>query len=134
MNKETEQKLLDNARKILKKHIGPNNPIVMTGLFITITQGVVIPNKKIDQTRIIRELVRLLRVEGLPVVHNRRGYFVAENDAQVEREARWFRKRGLSAFRQEAALRRINVGALFVQYKLEFEALNSDHTTENTHP
>lgn len=108
-------------RAVLLHHTSPDAAIRMVALIPAVLGEHVIPWRRYDQSRLIRSLVEQLRREGLPVCirggSRDGGYFVSA--AHAERTAAWFRKRAFSAFRQEAALRRISLRELFTQYELD---------------
>lgn len=110
--------------EILDRHRGPQRAITMVALFRQATGEVVIPNRRYDQTRIVRSVVEQLRREGRPIglVSGRGGgYFVAQSDTELQPTIDWFHSRAMSSLQQEAALKRITFGELLQQYRLELD-------------
>lgn len=121
-------------RKILQRHRGADNPITMTQLFTAATGEQAIPTRRYDQTRIIRSLVEQLRRDGVPIANRggkTGGYYLAENEAELDGTIRNFHNRAMSSLQQEAALKRIDINQLFEQYKLELTQQEQNH--DSTH-
>lgn len=122
MHEPDRDELKARAQKILEQHQGVNNCITMYQLYNAITGEPIIPRRRLDQTRVVRSLIAELQKEGCPIVHRAAGgggYYYATNDAELDKEANWFRKRALSSFRRERALRKISTKKLLTQYELE---------------
>lgn len=110
---------------LLQEHQGPDNCITMCQMFYAATGYPIIPGKKYDQPRLIRSVVQQLRMEGHAIGHvNAKGggYFLARNEQELEATIQYFRSRGISAFKVEAALRKISNKALLSQYELELQS------------
>lgn len=126
-------KLLRLLRVVLSDHMSRDNPITMTQLIPLVLGEHVIPNKRYNQSRIIRSLVVQLRQEKMPIVSRNGkngGYYIATNPQEIETSARLFRKRALSSLKQEALLRGIALSELFYQHPLNLEE-NKNVETEN---
>jgi hypothetical protein len=116
--------LKERALTVLQRHVGKPNAITMTRLTAAIQGGDVIPSRRYDESRLTRSIISQLRAEGHPIAHtNGRGggYFFAATEAELEETAAWFRSRAMSAFRQEANLKRISLSELVEQLKLDIE-------------
>ncbi len=116
--------LKDRALAVLRRHVGKGQAITMTRLTAAIQGGDVIPSRRYEETRLVRSIVEELRRDGHPVAHfNGRGggYFWAETEEELEETAAWFRQRAMSAFRQEAALKRISLAELVEQLALDLK-------------
>lgn len=114
---------------VLQRHKGPDNPITMVQLIKPIFGEWPIPLRQYDQSRIIRSLVQQLEREGVPVVARNSkdgGYYLATSDEQIDRRARWFRKRAMTALRREARLRKMSVEQMIEQKPLDFSTQTGD--------
>lgn len=123
------QELKEKIIVELKLCVGPQRAITAADLFRAVTNDPIIPWRRYDQTRVIRSIVKQLRQDGLPIGHRNAalgGYFWAQNDEQLDGTIKYFRDRALSAFSQEAALKKITERELLKQYEMEFET----NTTE----
>ncbi|WP_049764595.1 hypothetical protein [Thioalkalivibrio sulfidiphilus] len=130
---EHRKRLKARALELLSQHQGPDDPISMTALNAAITGETVIPWRRYDQSRITRSLITELRQEGHAIAHKPGaggGYYMARNEDELKDTAAWFRKRAMSSLRQEAALRRISLGALIEQYQLELKEEHSTHAQD----
>lgn len=124
MTEHPREYLLERCRALVSAHKGPDDCITMTELYHQLTGEVVIPWRRYDQSRIVRSLIEQLRREGCPIGHKGGkfgGYFWAADQAELDTTARMFRSRGLSAFKQEAALRRVSNTELLKQYQLDLK-------------
>ena len=109
-------------KKKLKQHKGPENCVTMNELFVDATGSYIIPNRRYDQTRIIRSIVKDLREEGCPIGikgGKSGGYFWARNDAELKSTIEKFHHRAMSSLQQEAALRRIPFNQLLLELEEE---------------
>lgn len=116
--------LKQRALELLMKHVGKNNAIAMAELTAQIERSAILPSQRYEASRITRSIVKQLRAEGHPICHiNRKGggYFWAANDQELADCAGWFRQRAMSAFEQEAALRRISLTELVDQLQLDLK-------------
>lgn len=107
---------------LLKKHMGPEDCILMNEIYVEVTGGHIIPNRRLDQTRFIRTIIKELREAGRPIGikgGNGGGYFTARNQEEVESTIKQFHGRAISSLKQEAALKRISFNELLEQYELE---------------
>lgn len=105
--------------ELLEHHHGPDNAITMTRLFAAATGEIVIPNRRYDQSRIIRSIIDELRRQGVPVGIASDGYFLARDAEELASTIDWFHARALSHMRVEKHLRRIDPARLTEQYRLE---------------
>lgn len=124
MTEQARDYLLEQCRALVRAHEGPDDCITMTEIYSRITGEPVIPWRRYDQSRIVRSLIEQLRREGCPIGHKggrHGGYFWAADKAGLEATARMFRSRGISAFKQEAALRRMSNKDLLKQYQIDLE-------------
>lgn len=118
------EELLERVRGVLREHRGPEACITMTQLYHAVTDDLVIPQRRYDQTRIVRSVVEQLRREGCPIALKAGiggGYFWARSEAELDTTVRWFHRRAMSSLQQEAALKRVPFGELLRQYHLELE-------------
>lgn len=118
------EQLKERALAVLQRHVGKPNAITMTRLTAAIQGGDVVPSARYEESRIVRSIISQLREEGHPICHfngTGGGYFWAANEAELEHTAAWFRQRAMSAFRQEANLKRISLSELVEQLKLDIE-------------
>ena len=116
--------LKERALEVLQRHVGKSRAITMARLAGAIQGCAVVPSARYEETRLVRSIVEQLRREGHPVCHHNGrggGYFWAANENELEETAAWFRKRAMSAFRQEANLKRISMSELVEQLKLDIE-------------
>jgi hypothetical protein len=116
--------LKERALTVLQRHVGKPNAITMTRLAGAIQGCDVVPSARYEETRLVRSIIEQLRREGHPICHHNGrggGYFWAANEAELEETAAWFRKRAMSAFRQEANLKRISLSELVEQLRLDIE-------------
>jgi hypothetical protein len=116
--------LIERVRKIIKQYQGPDLCITKEKVFVEATGENIIPWRRVDQTRIIRSMVKQLRREGCPIAFKsgkRGGYFWARTDQELETTINVFHSRAMSSLKQEATLKRIPVGDVVDQYKLEIE-------------
>lgn len=133
MQSDDRAALKDQVRALLREHVGPENCITMTQLFHHATGEPVIPNRRYDQSRIVRSLVEELRRDGCPIgLHGgiNGGYFWARSADELDPTVQWFHRRALSSLKQEAALKRVPFEELLKQYQLEFhneEATSHEH-------
>lgn len=117
--------LLARVRALLQQCRGPQAAIRMVDLFALATGEIIIPGRKIDQSRILRSLVDQLRREGCPIGiqgGKNGGYFWADDPADLEPTIRWFHARALASLRQERALRRVPFAQVLQQHALDFDA------------
>jgi len=115
---------------LLKKHMGPDDCILMNEIFVEVTGGHIIPNRRLDQTRFIRTIIKELREQGCPIGikgGKNGGYFTARNDEELKKTIETFHSRAMSSLKQEAALKRISFNELLEQYELE---LSQEQTQE----
>lgn len=123
MDLEREE-LKQRIRDVLREHVGPDDCITMTQLYRAVTGAHVIPQRRYDQSRVVRSLVEQLRREGCPIALKAGtggGYFWARDERELDPTVRWFHQRAMSSLKQEAALKRMPFGDLLQQYQLEFE-------------
>lgn len=116
--------LKDRALTVLQRHVGKGNAITMTRLAGAIQGCDVVPSSRYEESRIVRSIISQLREEGHPIAHHNGrggGYFWAANEAELAETAAWFRSRAMSAFRQEANLKRISLSELVEQLRLDIE-------------
>lgn len=99
--------------------LGTKEPITKEALWHCATNEVIVPWRRIDQTRLLRSIIAELQRDGMPVVHGRQGYYLATEDSDIEREARWHRSRAFASFRREQALRKITSQQLLLEYQNE---------------
>jgi len=108
---------------LLKKHRGPEYCILMNEIFVEVTGGHIIPNRRLDQTRFIRTIIKELREAGRPICikagTKNGGYFTARNEEELKKTIETFHSRAMSSLKQEAALKRISFNELLEQYELE---------------
>lgn len=108
--------------ELLQAHTGADDCVLMNEIFVTVTGSHIIPNRRYDQTRIIRSIIKELREDGKPIgikAGSNGGYFTARNDEELESTIQLFHHRAMSSLRQEAALKRISFSELLEQYELE---------------
>lgn len=108
--------------QLLQSHLGADNCILMNAIFVSVTGSHIIPNRRYDQTRIIRSIIKELREDGRPIgikAGSNGGYFTAQNDEELESTILLFHHRAMSSLKQEAALKRISFSELLEQYELE---------------
>lgn len=118
------EELAQQCLAIITEHVGKDSAITSYQLLVEATGALIIPGRKVDQTRLIRSIVKQLRMDGHAIAGHAGfggGYYLARNDEELQDTIRWFHKRGLSAFAQEAALKKISLDELFEQYKLELQ-------------
>lgn len=129
---------LDRARLkqrlllLLSEHTSREDCISMTALVPAVLGDYVVPNRRYDQSRIIRSLVSQCRREGSPICirHGKYGgYYLATDPQELESTAQWFRKRAMSSLKQEALLRGMAIHELVEQHPLD---LNNE-IGESTH-
>lgn len=116
--------LKDRTLAVLRRHVGKPNAITMTRLTAAIQSAAVVPSARYEESRIVRSIISQLREEGHPIAHHNGrggGYFWAANEAELEETANWFRQRAMSAFRQEANLKRISLVELVEQLQLDIQ-------------
>lgn len=116
--------LKERALDVLQRHVGKANAITMARLAGAIQGCAVVPSARYEETRLVRSIIVQLRREGHPICHHNGkggGYFWAANEAELADTAAWFRSRAMSAFRQEANLKRISLSELVEQLKLDIE-------------
>jgi hypothetical protein len=106
---------------ILSRHVGPDNPVTMYAIFTEALNTPVIPNKKVDQTRPLRSIIKQLRREGYAIAYNNHGYYLATAEEHIEHTAAVFHKRALASLSQERSLKRCTTRDLLQQYELELE-------------
>lgn len=119
---QDRQHLKQKVDDLLQQHLGNDNCILMNEIYVSITGGHIIPNRRYDQTRIIRSIIKDLREDGRPIgikPGSNGGYFTARNDEELESTIRLFHGRAMSSLKQEAALKRISFSELLEQYELE---------------
>jgi len=107
---------------LLQSHLSADNCILMNEIFVSVTGSHIIPNRRYDQTRIIRSIIKELREDGRPIgikAGSNGGYFTAQNDEELESTILLFHHRAMSSLKQEAALKRISFSELLEQYELE---------------
>jgi hypothetical protein len=124
MQLHDRQVLKERALEVLQQRVGKANAITMTRLAGSIQGCAVLPSARYEETRLVRSIIEQLRREGHPVCHHNGrggGYFWAANEAELEETAAWFRKRAMSAFRQEANLKRISLAELVEQLRLTLD-------------
>jgi len=108
--------------QVLASHTCRDDCISMTQLVPAVLGDYVIPNKRYDQSRIVRSLVAQCRREGAPIcIRSGKygGYFLATNPEELEHTAKWFRKRAMSSLKQEALLRGMAISDLVEQISLD---------------
>lgn len=116
------EQIKERVLEILHRHVGKANALPMSELTSAVQRCQVTPSRRYDESRIVRSVVEQLRREGHAIAHyNGRGggYFIAANESELEDTAQWFRQRAMSAFRQEAALKRISLTDLVEQLHLD---------------
>jgi len=116
------EQIKQRALEVLARHVGKYNAITMAELTGAVQRCQVTPSRRYDESRIVRSVVEQLRREGHPICHHNGkggGYFLAATEAELDETARWFRQRAMSAFRQEASLKRISLTALVEQLHLD---------------
>lgn len=110
--------------KVLHEHQGPDDCVTQYQLCYAVTGYPIIPGKKYNQTRLMRSVIHQLRMEGHAIGHvnaSGGGYFLARNEQELEATIQYFRSRGISAFKVEAALRKISNKELLSQYELQLQ-------------
>jgi len=116
------EQIKQRVLEVLARHVGKAHAIPMSELTSAVQRCQVTPSRRYNESRIVRSVVEQLRREGNPIAHfNGRGggYFLAANEGELADTARWFRQRAMSAFRQEAALKRISLTDLLEQLHLD---------------
>ncbi|MBI3771435.1 MAG: hypothetical protein HY272_01830 [Gammaproteobacteria bacterium] len=124
------QVIKERVLDILKQHVGPNNCIKKEALWSSATGDVIIPWRRIDQTRPLRSMIEALQRAGEPIAHKSGkggGYFYADNPDDLTEEADWHHVRAMSSLRREKALRKITTPELLSQVALE---LNQEEPTQ----
>jgi hypothetical protein len=127
------EQIKQRALEVLARHVGKANAITMAELTGAVQRCQVTPSRRYDESRIVRSVVEQLRREGHPICHHNGkggGYFLAGTEAELEDTARWFRQRAMSAFRQEAALKRISLIDLVEQLRLDLVTPRMRETLE----
>jgi len=116
------EQIKQRVLEVLAGHVGKANAITMADLTSAVQRCQVTPSRRYDESRIVRSVVEQLRREGHAVCHHNGkggGYFMAASDEELADTARWFRQRAMSAFKQEAALKRISLVELVEQLRLD---------------
>ena len=105
---------------VLTKHVGKPRSISMAELYREVFGEV--PKNKINQTRIIRQLITDLRKEGIPICSDMDreggGYYLASAGGELERYCMKLRTRALKLLQVEANLRRKTLPELLGQIAL----------------
>ena len=115
--------------ELLQDFKGPDNCILMAEIFVRITGSHIIPNRRTDQTRMVRTIIKELREEGHPIgikAGSSGGYFIARTDEELKKTIEIFHNRAISSLKQEAALKRIGFNELLEQYEFELTEQQSD--------
>lgn len=126
--------LAERALAVLQRHVGKANAITMTRLTAAVQGGDVVPSQRYEESRIVRSIISQLRADGHPIAHHNGrggGYFWAANEAELAETAAWFRARAMSAFRQEANLKRISLTELVEQLRLDIERPRMEQRLED---
>lgn len=122
MQQLDREQIKQRVLEVLARHVGKANAITMADLTSAVQRCQVTPSRRYDESRIVRSVVEQLRREGHAICHHNGrggGYFMAASDAELADTAQWFRQRAMSAFRQEAALKRISLTDLVEQLHLD---------------
>jgi len=105
---------------VLTKHIGKTRSISMAELYRELFGEV--PKNKVNQARIIRELVTELRKEGVPICSDSDreggGYYLAAAGGELENYCMRLRIRALKVLQMEANLRKKTLPELLGQITL----------------
>jgi hypothetical protein len=105
---------------VLTKHVGKTRSISMAELYKELFGEV--PKNKINQARIIRELVTELRKEGVPICSDTDreggGYYLAAAGGELENYCMRLRIRALKILQMEANLRKKTLPELLGQIAL----------------
>lgn len=116
--------------EILNNHHGPHECITMERLYRTITGDIVIPYKRNNQSRIVRDLVAQLQEEGHPICHKSGkygGYFLGTKKEHIEKEATWFRARAMTSLQRSQVLMKQTNDELLAQLKIDLEPKENTH-------
>jgi len=116
------EQIKQRVLEVLARHVGKANALTMADLTSAVQRCQVTPSRRYDESRIVRSVVEQLRREGHAICHHNGrggGYFMAANENELSDTAGWFRQRAMSAFRQEAALKRISLTDLVEQLHLD---------------
>jgi len=134
MNDFDHVEIKHKINALLKKHVGPENCILMNEIFVQVTGSHIIPKRRYNQTRFIRSVIKELREAGCPVgikAGSTGGYFTARNDAELESTIQMFHRRAISSLKQEAALKKITFNELLEQYEYELSIHNTQERVAN---
>lgn len=126
MQTDDREHLKHDIKNLIRQHVGRDNAIKMVTVFVEVTGEIIIPWKRHEQTRPVRELVNQLRNEGCPIGSCRGGYFWARDEKELGPTLDTLHSQAMTRLKTEAALKRIPFGQLLKQYHLEFSQESSD--------
>jgi hypothetical protein len=115
-------------QRLNDQHQGPDNGLTMTECVAVVLGEIIIPYKRNNQSRLIRDLVAELQRDGHPICHKSGkygGYYIATNDDQLDAEAAWHHKRAIASLTRVKHLRKITTDEVVEQVKLDLEESNN---------
>lgn len=127
MQTDDREHLKHDIKNLIRQHVGPANAIKMVTVFVEVTGEIIIPWKRHEQTRPVRELVNQLRNEGCPIGSCRGGYFWARDEKELDGTLAKLHTSAMTSLKTEAALKRISFSQLLKQYEIEFSAEAQPH-------
>lgn len=122
--------LQERVIAVLKKHVGRDNAITQKQLFVETANETLWPNSAVNQTRILRSVVREIRKKKLlPICSGTQGYWLAESDAELEEFTVKLLKTAARQFGLARDLSKVPISRMIKQHKLNFndEENNNDN-------
>ncbi len=118
MTFETTKRERERLLACLARHVGADNGADVQGLALAVYGREAGPSEE----RRIRKLVVELREDGHHVcAHPSAGYYMAENDAELNQTCKFLYSRAMCSLKQVAAMRRVSLPDLAGQLKIRLE-------------